>query len=1001
MERRDPSPVFVGRNAELKELLDDADLARREASTAVLITGEAGVGKSRLLREYAERAAMGRVVTGGCLELGVGGVPFAPFITVLRLLARETGVVGERRPREMTRLLPELGNVPDSADEGRARLFEEILTFFEAAAEPGGLTVILEDLHWADTSTRDLLVFLLRNLHTAPVQLLISLRTDDLHRGHPLRRLLPELERLPSVGRLDLAPLNRDEVARQAAGIRGEDLPADDVNLVYERSGGNPLFVESFMEYGDLATAPVPEGPRELLLGALRPLDDTARSVLKSVSLGGEQVSHELLATVTGLPSDELDSALRAAIDANVLRTSGEHYVFRHALLAEAVQEDLLPGERVRLHRRFADALEAGAPGLGARTAAARLAHHAYAAHDLPRALEAAWRAARHARGALAHPEALDMVERVLELWEQVPDAAERVGTPHARVLWRASLIARALGRPLRAIEYATEALDQRLPSFPTADFPGYDHLPEQDRVLLADLLHARGEARREMAGDGGLEDLAWALDMLPEKHQGRAKVMATIASTHLMRGHDDDAARGARRALDLARAVGDRRSEADALITLGTVIGHDRTAGTKGRGMLEEAARIAREIERPLVEFRAVVNLGAFLKYSGRFGEAVQVWRAGLERARQLGLLRAHGALFVVGVADGLILFGRLEDARAILRSVSTAENPLGRARMLASEADIHLLQGSLPAAREAVDEYYRVLPERTSAPVQFVGMRALQVELALAAGNLDEAAERALSLLHEERPWTRRWIWLAHLLVPIAKVVARLRREARRDTAYVEPADAVACGLRRLIRLFERDGDRAHWPIEGVMLSIARALLAEDPEKAYEYWRTAVAGARRFAARIELIRSLTGLAECAARLGHRDTAEQSLAEARALAEECSAGALLGEVGRVAEEAGIAVAPSTGTTQVTGEGSAGSASTAPSPARTGLLAALTPRETEVLAMITRGRTNREIANELMISIKTVSVHVSNVLAKLGVSNRNAAAVRARDAGMT
>ncbi|ASU86168.1 helix-turn-helix transcriptional regulator [Nocardiopsis gilva YIM 90087] len=999
MERRDPSPVFVGREAELKELLDDADAARREASTAVLITGEAGVGKSRLLREYADRAAMGRVVTGGCLELGVEGLPFAPFVTVLRLLARGTDLTPEQRPREMARLLPELGPVPESADEGRARMFEEVLTFFEAAAEPDGLTVIVEDLHWADTSTRDLLVFLLRNLLTARVQLLISFRTDDLHRSHPLRRLLPELERLPSVGRLDLAPLGREEVARQAAGIRGEDLPARDVDLIYERSGGNPLFVESFMEYRDLATAPVPEGPRELLLGALRPLDDTARSVLKSVALGGDRVSHELLATVTDLPADELDVALRAAIDANVLRTSGDHYVFRHALLAEAVQEDLLPGERVRLHRRFADALEAGVPGLAPRAAAARLAHHAYAAHDLPRALEAAWRVARHARGALAHPEALDMVERVLELWEQVPDAAERISTPHARVLWRASLIARALGRPLRAIEYASEALDQWLPSFPTADFSGYDHLPEEDRVLLADLLHARGEARREMAGDGALEDLGWALRVMPDKHRGRAKVLAAMASTLMMRGHDDDAARGARRALDLARTVGDRRSEADALITLGTVIGHDRTSGAQGRGLLEEAARIAREIERPLVEFRAVVNLGALLKYSGRFGDAVQTWRAGLERARQLGLLRAQGALFVVGVADGLILLGRLEDARAVLQSVSGAENPLGRARMLTSSAEIHLLQGSLSAAREAVDEFYRVLPEHTSAPAQFLGMRVLQVDLALATGQLDRAVERVLDLLHEERPWMRRWIWLSHVLVPIAAVVARLRREVQRDPAYEEPAEEVAAGLRRFIGMIERHGDRVHRPIEKVTLPMSRALLADEPEEEYGYWRAAVAGARRFSSRIELIRSLTGFAECAVELGDRETAEQSLTEARALAEECSAGALLREVVRVAEESGLAVPP---------PGSADEGASSPSsPGRDQSgggedpIAALTPRETEVLAMITRGCTNREIANELMISIKTVSVHVSDVLAKLGVSNRNAAAVRARDAGMT
>src|SRR5690606_29975714 len=145
------------------------------------------------------------------------------------------------------------------------------------------------------------------------------------------------------------------------------------------------------------------------------------RKVLGLASVAGDRVDHGMLTEVaeaSGIGEDDLDEALREAVDAQVLRATDTGYVFRHALLAEAVKEDLLPGQRVRAHRRYAQVLESGVPGLPRARAVAQLAHHAYAAHDHPRALDAAWEAAGQARAAGAYPEHLELLERVLELWE-------------------------------------------------------------------------------------------------------------------------------------------------------------------------------------------------------------------------------------------------------------------------------------------------------------------------------------------------------------------------------------------------------------------------------------------------------------------------------------------------------------------------------------------------------------------------------------------------------
>jgi len=991
MDRTDRESVFVGREAELAALRDDARRALRDGATAVLVAGEAGVGKSRLVREYAAGSPMSRTVVGGCPELGVDGLPFAPFATALRRLVRDGAVEPGSGTGELARLLPELGAAPEASGGGRARLFEEVLVLLERAAEPGGLTLVLEDLHWSDASTRDLLVFLLGNLDAARVQLVATVRTDDLHRTHPLRRLLPELERLDPVTRLDLAPLSRDEVADQAAALRGGALAPGDVDLVYQRSGGNPLFVESFLDQPDLAGAPVPAGPREMLLGALRPLDQTALSVLKAASLAGDRVDHVLLEAVCELPADRFDAAVRAAVDANALHPLAEGYRFRHALLAEAVQEDLLPGERIRLHRRYADVLAAGVPGIDGGSAAAMLAHHAYAAHDLPRALESAWRAAEAAGRAAAAPERLALLDRVLELWEQVPDAAERIGRFHAEVLRAASEAAKALDNPRRAYDYADTGLQAYTRWLGTGMCPvrASREIPEQDAVAMGMLLYARGQAAREMSWDGALEDFGEALTVLPDRHPMRPAVTAAMAATLAVRGHDEEADRTAVVALLRARAAGDVHTEADALITLGGARSNaDRELALDS---LRQGTELARSSGDMPTELRGLNNTAAALSHAGRIAEAVQLNRAALERAAELGVSRTRGGGFLNGLALVLLNSGKVGEAATLLRNAPPAANPRTQGRRHDLLAQIEQVRGSVSGTARELDAVYRCYPAESVAEIEFVGVRLLRAWVDAEQGKRARAAEAVTALMRQERPWMRGFrlaMWLFH-----AAEVWQLLDDAGRGSAG--PDEAVD-RLREVLR--ERAaslGDGSGMGMfGGISLGLAQGIIGGRTGEDDAQRRRTIGRLRSSELRLWLLPALLCRARSLLPAGAREQAEPLVLEAHALAAEMGAGRYLRDAVRLMEEYGIAL-PAPPGPEAPGVSEQGGAESGAGP-----LAVLTPRELDVLRLVARGRTNREIAAELVISAKTVSVHVSNVLAKLGVSNRNAAALKARDSGL-
>jgi hypothetical protein len=291
------------------------------------------------------------------------------------------------------------------------------------------------------------------------VLVVVTFRSDSLHRDDPLRRLLAGLERVGGVTRLELARLSRDQVAAQIEGVLGRPPAPSIVNAVYERVGGNPLFTEALLNPDGTVRPDLPWTLRDLLLATVKDLPGQTQQLLRTAAVGGHRVGHALLAAVAGSDDDALTAGLRPAVAANVLVSDTDGYAFRHELIREAVLGDLLPGERAQAHRRFAEALES-APSLSPDGAAAvQMAQHWLGARDVERALTAAWRAAAGAGASFTYAEQLLMGEQVLALWDQVPDPARQTGTDHLSVLMVAADAARWAGEPERGLALVEAAL--------------------------------------------------------------------------------------------------------------------------------------------------------------------------------------------------------------------------------------------------------------------------------------------------------------------------------------------------------------------------------------------------------------------------------------------------------------------------------------------------------------------------------------------------------------
>ena len=372
------SPVFIGRHGEMASLAVLRGRAQAREPAFALVGGEAGVGKTRLVREFSAQAAEAGflVLTGQCVELGAEGLPLAPLVDALRTLTRSlppealAGVLGPAR-LGLARLVPELapaagtaGTEVDSAgglagaDMQKAQLLEMALGLLPRLSATRPVVFGIEDLHWADQSTLDLTAFLVRSLRGARVLLLATYRSDELHRRHRLRPLLTGWERMRSVDHIQLRRFGRDEVTAQLTAILGAAPAPGVADAIFDRSGGNAYLVEelagALRSDGDLLGLPPPL--KDVLLSRVDTLSPDAQRLPRTASVCcGQAVPDRLLAEVAGIGDSEFFSGLREAVENHLLLIDRQRhsYAFRHALTRDAVYEDMLPGERVRLHAAY------------------------------------------------------------------------------------------------------------------------------------------------------------------------------------------------------------------------------------------------------------------------------------------------------------------------------------------------------------------------------------------------------------------------------------------------------------------------------------------------------------------------------------------------------------------------------------------------------------------------------------------------------------------------
>ena len=983
------SRTFVGRVAEQRILDEALAESARGGTPTVLIGGEAGVGKTRLLGELHEISRKSGVAwgAGGCIALGAGALPYAPVAEALHALLTELDesalrdALGERAG-DLVRILPGLaGRLPgiesSASDEWfRVRLFEAAINVLEALAAHSTVVLAFEDLHWADAASLDLIAFLARSPRRRRVLLVATYRSDELHRRHPLVHWLAEIGRLQGVERLRLEPFAASEVAAQVEGILGTSPRPDFVDQIQRRSSGNPFFIEELLAADQGGPDRSPPSLHDVLLGRIAGLGDGARSVVEAAAVATSPSAPELIEAVMPAQAEVIIGWLHEAIEHHVLAindgATGE-VAFRHALVQEAVYDQLLPGERVRLHLAFGQALEAsGEPEPPGRASWwAQRAHHAIAARDQRGALVASIAAGRAAFDVAAFEAAHAHFARAIELLAAAPDLATEIAEDRVALLELAAEAAGYAGHEARSFALRRAALAALAPSEPATrrarvlldlsqqtslDYESTLATTREANALLADgpatALRARAEASlaRELSATEqwpeALDISARAVNTAVEAADPSAEALARIRLARSLAavGRQEEGEEEAERALDLVRRVRDRRIVGVVFVHAARV--HEGAGDAKGSAAIyDEGAPLASELGIREGDFEIVRAWNHF-----QIGD----WDTTLR------LLAEHERL-APELDNRFHTLSALVDARA------------GRHE----SAQAHLAQDAHP-------------DPGTSSMVR--------AECAIWSDRPTEAAAQAraglaaVTVPYQYETW-KGWLFriLARAEADLAVRARRRKRIAEAENAAAR-AEAIVSGLEHLNRgpvsYRDRHGGELAASLALARAEASRAAGRDEPplwadaahewevvgrpfEIAYARWREgeALLGAGR----------------------PRSDARDRLSEAWSIAQHIGAAPIRDAVEKLATRARIRLA------KISPEAPDPMAS---STGRHAIGATLTAREREVLGLLCRGASNRQIAESLYITESTAGVHVSNILGKLDVGSRTEAVAVAHMAGL-
>ena len=971
---------LVARGRELRALRAAYTAAAGGQATAVLLSGDAGVGKTRMAEELAAfaREDGALVLTGRCLDSGETGLPYLPVVEALgpvreraggrAALARLFGDWAEHGLPDAGLATTATGGPRTEQDINQLQLFDALHALLAELADEQPVVLVLEDLHWADASTRRLVSFLLSRLRTQALLVLATYRGEDLHRRHPLRPLLAELLRLPAVERLDMAPFTRSDARAFVSALAEGALGDAAVRELAARSDGNAFFAEELLAaYSDCAdqTDALPATLVDVLLARIERLGPAAQKVVRMASVGGRRVPDDRLRAVAEMDDAELDAALREAVQHNVLVTEdGDVYTFRHALLREAVYHDLLPGERVRLHAAYAREL---APRMGEPGVAAALAHHSMESHALTVALRASMQAASEAELLGAPAESLEHLERALKIWDAVP-VDERPTPSNARLLERASFVAGTSGEPERAIAYARAAV------------AGTDSAAEPIQAA-----HVRRRLAQALYATDGREEEARtvieeALDLVRER-PGMVSAWVHAAYATILRGLGEPAGSlaHAREAIAMAKTADAGGAEADALITL-AMLDEARGETEASREGLRAAMDLATRVGAPTVEIRARFTLALNQYEHGDLADAVRTLEEGVARASAHGLtwstygleLRALQLVTRYAIGDWDAAEAEAEPGHRVSHAV------WGRLTMLS--ALISVGRGRFAEADRVLAEYRS--DDHRSTPTPIVAAMVAS-ELAQWRGKPERALEHLRAAVElAQSGWEMVVIRLAALALS-ALADAAQSVVARRDE------DAIRAVVEEAERLLETARKTAHdgAPRTGDLGPEGRGWMARAEAEhsrvvgtpSVQLWTRAVEEFD-YGAVYEQALCRWRLAEALLLADDRTTAAAELRKADAAASSLGAKPLQDALRRIARRARIALDPDATPRE--------------------RIDLFTPRERAVLALVAQGRTNRQVGDELFISEKTVSVHLSRIMAKLGATRRAEAVAVAYDRGL-
>ncbi len=987
MTERWPTRPLVGREGDLGALVGVLESVRQGRMATVFLTGDAGVGKTRLVRELVARADDATVLLGAATDIAESP-PFWPVASALRALLRSSRGEPVRRlltpwSDQLDELLVLRSAVP--APLARVQTLELLHRVVLRLATESVLVLVVEDVQWADRSTLDLLAYLVANLPDERLLLVGTHRSEPGTDSSAARTMIRELGRHRQVHCIEVAPLRHADVAE----LVHADAPgrADLVELVWNRSRGNAFIAEETLGAAlDGDPTGLPTTLRELVLSRVERLSAPALRAVRAIGLCDGPLPHRLLDAVlnTGATDDGswLLDALREGVDAGVVVVDGpvvdgvvDGYRLRHGLMTDVVVGELLPGERMDLHRRYATALESPwareLPGVDAR-----LAHHWYGAGDRDRA----------ATAAVAAAETADRVRGYAEAHRHWLRAARLAGElaapplPRAACLERAAEAAHLAGDADQAVALLAERLGLLDAGSGDDDHDDDHDDDDHDDDLDAALLHARTGRYLVAAGRGveAAEAFGRAVAALPETgaERQRAEVLGGYASALWTAGDFAGAHDAAERALALARRLGLAVEEARALATLGFSLAY-RQDPEAGEAALRESIAVAERAGEPLGIGRAYRSLAELL--SGPLNEldrGIAIARAGTERVRELGLTRSAGAGLLSVAANGLFRMGRWDEADATIDEAwELAPSGAEALELRLARARLHIGRGRFDAAEddlEAVD----ALSAATAGPRYRLPLLTLQAGLAMWRGRPDLALDHVAAGLDVVEQGSDD-VWL---VAPLVWHGARARAELTR-LGMRRADDGIDARLRRHADELARSAASSVPAVRDVVLGFVEMAAAEDGRAAQrsdpqawgrvaEVWR---ARGQPYPAAYAQLRRAEALLAARAQSA---AAAQSLREAWQAARGMGATPFLAEIVDLAERARVRL-------------DAPEAADPPAPAAPDdELAALTARELEVLTELAGGHTNREIAQRLFISEKTVGVHVTRIYAKIGVHSR-------------